>query len=155
LTAKQHKDGFWEDMEEAQKVSKQLKLQENKFARFNKLVSAVEDALVLIELSEEGEDDSEFQNIVNDVKSLTEKVEALRLETLLRGKYDSLNAILTLHAGAGGTEAQDWVSMLYRMYTRYLERMGYGVKLLDMLDGDEAGIKSVTFLAEGDNAYGF
>ena len=77
------------------------------------------------------------------------------LETLFKGKYDGSNAILTLHAGAGGTEAQDWVSMLYRMYTRYLERNGFKVKVLDMLDGDEAGIKSVTFLAEGDNAYGY
>lgn len=155
LTEKQNSEGFWENLAESQKVAKQLKINESKIKRFEKLQSEVEDNLLMIDLSEEGSDDSEVAAINAEIKALTAKIEALRLETLLRGKYDSLNAILTLHAGAGGTEAQDWVSMLYRMYLRYLERNNYNVKVLDLLEGEEAGIKSVTILAEGENAYGY
>lgn len=155
LTSEQHADGFWNDMDNAQKVNKELKMLESKRGKIDKLQNGIDDARVLIELSEEGDDNSELETINGEIAALTQKIEALRLETLLRGKYDNLNAILILHAGAGGTEAQDWVSMLYRMYTRYLERNGYSVKVLDELPGDEAGIKSVTFLAEGENAYGY
>lgn len=155
LTKEQHAEGFWDDLDNAQKVNKELKMLESKRDRFQKLDMAIEDVKVLIELSEEDDDESEVDNINNEIEVLSSKIEKLRLETLLKGKYDGLNAILTLHAGAGGTEAQDWVSMLYRMYTRYLERNGYGLKVVDMLDGDEAGIKSVTFIAEGENAYGY
>ena len=109
----------------------------------------------MIEMLSGSEDEDLFSELNTELKSLEERLENLKLETLLNGKYDSLNAILTLHAGAGGTEAQDWVSMLYRMYTMYAEKMGYKTTLLDILDGDEAGIKSVTFLVEGENAYGY
>lgn len=109
----------------------------------------------MIEMLSGSEDEELFSELNTELKNLEERLENLKLETLLNGKYDSLNAILTLHAGAGGTEAQDWVSMLYRMYTMYAEKMGYKTTLLDILDGDEAGIKSVTFLVEGENAYGY
>ena len=109
----------------------------------------------MIEMLSGSEDEDLFSELNTELKSLEERLENLKLETLLNGKYDSLNAILTLHAGAGGTEAQDWVSMLYRMYTMYAEKMGYKTTLLDILDGDEAGVKSVTFLVEGENAYGY
>lgn len=109
----------------------------------------------MIEMLSGSEDEDLFSELNTELKNLEERLENLKLETLLNGKYDSLNAILTLHAGAGGTEAQDWVSMLYRMYTMYAEKMGYKTTLLDILDGDEAGIKSVTFLVEGENAYGY
>ena len=109
----------------------------------------------MIEMLSGSEDEELFSELNTELKSLEERLENLKLGTLLNGKYDSLNAILTLHAGAGGTEAQDWVSMLYRMYTMYAEKMGYKTTLLDILDGDEAGIKSVTFLVEGENAYGY
>ena len=106
-------------------------------------------------LAEETGDDSILEELEQELTVAEKDIEEMRLATLLRGKYDSLNAILTLHAGAGGTEACDWVSMLYRMYTRYTERSGYAVEELDKLDGDTAGIKSVTFRVEGENAYGY
>ena len=155
LEKTQHEEGFWEDLDRAQKVNKELKSLQTKTSVFKKLQARIDDAAVLIELCEDMGDDSEAQGLNDEIASLTEDIDKLWLETLFKGKYDGSNAILTLHAGAGGTEAQDWVSMLYRMYTRYLERNGFKVKVLDMLDGDEAGIKSVTFLAEGDNAYGY
>lgn len=113
------------------------------------------DLKALLEILSSSEDEELYSELTSELKTLETRLEDLKLETLLNGKYDSLNAILTLHAGAGGTEAQDWVSMLYRMYTMYAERMGYKTTLLDILDGDEAGIKSVTFLVEGENAYGY
>ena len=108
-----------------------------------------------MELAEEMEDEELVQEAGVQIEELRRDLEALRLETLLRGDYDSCNAYLSLHAGAGGTEAQDWTQMLYRMYTRYCERHGFTVKVLDLLDGDEAGVKSVTFEVTGDNVYGF
>ena len=110
---------------------------------------------MLIDLAVEEEDSSLLDEIKHDFYSLKKNLEAFRLETLLNGPYDKNNAIFTLHAGAGGTEAQDWVEMLLRMYTRWAERRGYAVKMLDILLGDEAGIKSVTLLIEGENVYGY
>ncbi len=110
---------------------------------------------MLAELIEEAGDESEEAALLAEIGTLSDGIERLRLETLLKGKYDSLNAILTLHAGAGGTEAQDWCEMLFRMYSRYIERMGWGFAVLDSLVGDEAGFKSITFRAEGENAYGY
>lgn len=118
-------------------------------------MSRIEDIEVMIDMCIEADDDSETEGLVDDMKAVHKDIEALRLETLLKGNYDTNNAILTLHAGAGGTEAQDWASMLYRMYTRYAERAGYAVKVLDLIDGDEAGIKSITFVVAGTNAYGY
>lgn len=151
----QNVQGFWEDMQNAQKVNRECKHIENKIKHYEALLERIEDCEVLIELSIEGDDDSEAESILKEMKTLEKDIESLRLETLLNGQYDAYNAILTLHAGAGGTEAQDWASMLYRMYTRYAERKGYKVSVLDQLDGDEAGIKSVTFKLEGENAYGY
>ena len=151
----QNQTDFWNNMDNAQKVNKEVKHIENKINRYNALLSRIEDNDLMIDMCIESEDDSETDVIEEDIKQIKKDIEMLRLETLLKGKYDKNNAILTLHAGAGGTEAQDWASMLYRMYTRYAEREGFGIKVLDMLDGDEAGIKSVTFLVSGENAYGY
>lgn len=155
LTAEQHKEGFWEDVSHAQEVGKELKATETKLENYKKLCVKVDDAEVLAEIIVETDDDAEVASLNDEIAALTVDIEKLRLETLLKGKYDASDAILSLHAGAGGTEAQDWVSMLYRMYTRYAERNGFKVKVMDMLPGDEAGIKSVTFAVEGTNAYGY
>ncbi|MDE6473887.1 MAG: peptide chain release factor 2 [Clostridia bacterium] len=155
LKVEQAKDGFWEDMDNAQKVNRELSKIESKLKHYDRLFAQGEDLQVLIELTEGVAGEEEMQEVVDELGSFSQNVEALRLETLLKGKYDGNNAILTLHAGAGGTEAQDWASMLYRMYTRYAERVGYKVMEVDKLAGDEAGIKSVTFKVVGENAYGY
>ncbi|MGI6151032.1 MAG: peptide chain release factor 2 [Christensenellales bacterium] len=146
---------FWNDVDEANAVSRKAKQIEGRIGKFVSLKSRGEDIETLIELALEEEDLSLLDEVTSEVKKLGAEVEKLRLDLLLKGPYDSLNAILSLHAGAGGTEAQDWVEMLYRMYTRYCENQGWSVRVLDLLDGDEAGIKSVTFEVEGENAYGY
>ncbi|MDE5549341.1 MAG: PCRF domain-containing protein, partial [Clostridia bacterium] len=119
LRAEQSKDGFWEDMDNAQKVNRELARIETKMKHYDKLYSQGEDVQVLIELTEDGGSEQELEELQTELDAFAANVESLRLETLLKGKYDANNAILTLHAGAGGTEAQDWANMLYRMYTRY------------------------------------
>lgn len=151
----QQQDGFWNDMSKAQSVNKELARIENKIKQFKALESRVEDLGVLISLSEEENDENEFEAIDEENKKLKKDLAELKISTLLNGKYDANNAILTLHAGAGGTEAQDWVQMLFRMYTRYCEKMNFKVDVVDSLAGDEAGIKSITFIVEGENAYGY
>ena len=151
----QQQDGFWNDMSKAQSVNKELARIENKIKQFKALESRVEDLGVLISLSEEENDENEFEAIDEENKKLKKDLAELKISTLLNGKYDANNAILTLHAGAGGTEAQDWVQMLFRMYTRYCEKMKFKVDVVDSLAGDEAGIKSITFIVEGENAYGY
>lgn len=136
-------------------IGKKQRHAEDKLELINNFDKKFSNIKAMLEMLAVEEDEELFLELNEELKDLERKLEDLKLETLLNGKYDSLNAILTLHAGAGGTEAQDWVSMLYRMYTMYAERMGYKTTLLDILDGDEAGIKSVTFLVEGDNAYGY
>ncbi len=148
-------DGFWDDVENANKVNQRIKVLIAKIEKYEKLIARGDDLLTLIELADEEEDESMVPEVQAEYEAFSEAVEALKLETLLKGAYDSADCVLSLHAGAGGTEAQDWVSLLYRMYTRYCERKGYTVRVLDMLDGDEAGIKSVTFEVVGDNAYGY
>ncbi len=155
LRDKTNEEGFWSDIALSSKVNRQIKVIEDKLFSFAKLKSRLDDVGVLLELAEEMDDETEFNHAKAEITSLEGEVEKVRLKALLKGPYDSNNAILSLHAGAGGTEAQDWVSMLYRMYTRYCERNGYAVTVLDYLDGDEAGIKSVTFIAKGLNAYGY
>ena len=155
LTEISHSDGFWNDAKRAQVISKELSSLIAKIERFEKIRKKISDAMDLIDILELEEDENEAKRLDEVIVKLGEEVDELRISTLLSGKYDSLNAILSLHAGAGGTEAQDWVSMLYRMYCRYLERKGYKVEELDLLPGEEAGIKSVTFMAMGDNAYGY
>ena len=148
-------DNFWNDTENNAKVLKELKDLKNKKGRYDALYSAVEDAIVLCEMGIEEEDESVVEEVQSELASLSEKKEKMRLEVLLNGEFDHCNALLSLHPGAGGTEAQDWAQMLYRMYTRWAEKNGYTVKLLDWLDGDEAGIKSASIRVEGDNAYGY
>ena len=147
--------GFWDDTERAQKVSAKASSVERRIKHYESLIGRADDIEVLMELAEEADDESMVEEIKSEFDGLKTDLETLRLQTLLTGDYDNCNCILSLHAGAGGTEAQDWTQMLYRMYTRFAERMGFTVKLLDLLDGDEAGIKSVTFEVSGDYAYGY
>ncbi len=147
--------GFWNDVENANKVNQRVKSISAKLEKYKKLTARCDDLDVLMDMADEAEDTSLIPEIEAEYAALEAAVAALKLETLLKGPYDARNAILSLHAGAGGTEAQDWVSMLYRMYTRYCERNGFAVRELDLLDGDEAGVKSVTFEVTGDNAYGY
>lgn len=147
--------GFWENVEQANKVNRAVRPLENKLQTYRKLEGVLEDGETLILLAEEAADGSLDEEIVQSVEQAEREVEQFHLATLLSGQYDANSAILSLHAGAGGTEAQDWTSMLYRMYTRWAERHGYAIKVLDYLDGEEAGIKSVTFLVDGLNAYGY
>ncbi len=128
---------------------------ERKLEEIEELDKAYDEAAFLLELGEVDQSQEVIAEIKDSLTSLSETIESCIIETLLKGKYDDNNAILTLHAGAGGTEAQDWVSMLYRMYSRYCERNDYSIKVLDYLEGDDAGIKSVSFLVEGDKAYGY
>ncbi len=150
------KDGFWDDIENSQKIMQTIKHDEATIESYNKLNEKLEDALTMIELAMEEEDDEDTaQEIKRDADNFKKELEAMKLTTLLTGEYDSKNAILTFHAGAGGTEAQDWAEMLFRMYNMWAESHGYKVTTLDYLDGDEAGLKSASLLIEGINAYGF
>ena len=151
----QNEEGFWSDQAKSQKVNKELKQVTDKLKKVEKLRASSDDISVMIELGEEAEDLSVLPEIEEDLKKLAEQAEEIKIAALLKGKHDGCDAILTLHAGAGGTEAQDWCSMLFRMYSRYAEKQGYSMKVLDSLPGDEAGIKSVSFEIDGDNAYGY
>ena len=153
--AEMESPGFWENVAHANKVNQKIKPIEDKIKSVQALSSKADDAAVLIDLAKEENDESLVSEIEAELKALASIAEETKLKALLKGDYDANSAILSLHAGAGGTEAQDWVSMLHRMYTRYSERKGYSVKMLDFLAGDEAGIKSVTILVEGLNAYGY
>ncbi|MBE6858105.1 MAG: peptide chain release factor 2 [Ruminococcus sp.] len=155
LAAETAKDGFWDDLENSQNVLKEQKALEKKIEKYNKLNESLEDLITLIELSIEEDDESSIDEIKAESDAFKTKLEDEKLSTLLNGEYDASNAILTFHAGAGGTEAQDWAEMLYRMYNHWAERHDYKVTLLDYLDGDDAGMKSASILIEGDNAYGY
>ena len=148
-------EGFWNDVEKSQKVQKRLKTLKNKTEHYASLCSAWDDMMALCEMAIEENDDSMLEELQEEYAAFEKELEATRLGTLLTGEYDANNAILTFHAGAGGTEAQDWASMLYRMYNMWADRHGYKVRLMDYLDGDEAGLKSATIMIEGENAYGF
>jgi len=155
LEAASARDGFWNDVEKSQQVQKRLKNLKDKVENFDRLCASWDDMMTMCEMAIEENDDSMLPELQQEFEEYTQKVESTRLSTLLTGEYDANNAILTFHAGAGGTEAQDWASMLYRMYNMWAERHGYKVKVMDYLDGDEAGIKSATIMIEGENAYGF
>lgn len=155
LEQKAAEPGFWDDIENSQKVLQRTKALKNKVEGFQKLEADWDDLKTLIELGLEEKDESVIPEVAEGIKLLKDSLYKLKLETLLVGVYDKNNAILTLHAGAGGTEAQDWVQMLLRMYTRWAEGRGFSVKILDILPGDEAGIKSVTIYVSGENAYGY
>ena len=147
--------GFWDDQEKAQKVLRQLGTVKEPLDAYHSLAKRLEDLRLLLELGAE-EDDAEFlAEGRRELNVLGDDMRALELRLLLKGRYDGRNAIVALHAGAGGTESQDWVQMLLRMYTRWAERHGFRVETLDLLEGDEAGIKSVTLSIQGPNAYGF
>ena len=155
LQKETEQDGFWNDLERSQKVSQQIKRLENKIKKHDRLVSEWEDTLTLCEMAQEEDDASQLPDVMEGYEKLQKEISERRLAALLSGEYDANNAILTFHAGAGGTEAQDWTEMLYRMYTRWAERHGYTYQLMDYEAGEEAGIKSATILIEGENAYGY
>ena len=148
-------EGFWNDTENSQKVQKRISALKNKLEKYEKLKTQWDDMMTICEMAIEEEDDSMLGELADEFSAFQEKLESMRLETLLTGEYDANNAILTFHAGAGGTEAQDWTQMLYRMYNMWAEQHGYSCKVLDYLDGEEAGIKSATLQIDGENAYGF
>ncbi len=155
LEMKSTEPGFWDNPEESQKVLQRTGALKGKITGYEDLMAKYEDTLALIELANEEEDLSFLEEVEESVASVKSDLETQRLSTLLTGEYDGNNAIITLHAGAGGTEAQDWALMLYRMYNRWAESHNFKVTTTDMLDGDEAGIKSATILIEGENAYGY
>ena len=155
LELKATEPGFWDDVEKSQKVLQRTGTLKGKVEAYNSLVSKYEDTQALIELANEEEDLSLLPEAESDVENVKKELEKQRLQTLLTGEYDKNNAILTFHAGSGGTEAQDWAEMLYRMYTRWADAHGFKVKEVDYLDGDEAGLKSAVLLIEGENAYGY
>lgn len=155
LKDKQNREEFWMDMTAARDVNRRISSIEKKLDTVRGVVKALQDAKELLELAEESGDQEIADEAEKHIDKLAEDAKLLFLEALMKGKYDGNNAILTIHAGAGGTEAQDWAEMLYRMYTRFAEREGYGVDVIDLQAGEEAGIKSVTFQINGNNAYGF
>ena len=147
--------GFWDNPDYSNKKMKELKNLKDTVDQINGLETQYEDIETLIEMGNEEEDESMVEEIRGELDSFAAELETLRIGTLLTGEYDKNDAILKLNAGAGGTESCDWCSMLYRMYTRWAEKKGFSVEVLDYLDGDEAGIKSVTFQVNGENAYGY
>ena len=155
LENKAAEPGFYDNMESAQKILQKTAALKQKDETYLNLVSRCEDTLTLIEMGNEEEDLSLLPEAQEEVEAIGKEIETMRLTTLLTGEYDSKNAILTFHAGSGGTEAQDWAEMLFRMYNRWGERHGFKVSTLDYLEGDEAGLKSASILVEGENAYGF
>ena len=155
LEMKSSAPGFWDNPEESQKIVQKTGKLKNTVELYDKSVTLYEDLEVLIQMGDEEGDLSLIPEIETSIEELENSLASQRLRTLLTGEYDRNNAILTFHAGAGGTEAMDWVSMLVRMYTRWTERHGFKVNMLDFLDGDEAGLKSAVLSIEGDNAYGY
>lgn len=146
---------FWSNQETSGKTLQKLKQLQNKIAQYEDLLQSIDDAITLGQMAQEEHDEETGSEVLAETQRISDLEERMRLETLLSGEYDHNNAILSLHPGAGGTEAQDWAQMLYRMYTRWGEKHGYDVKLMDWLDGDEAGIKSATVMITGENAYGY
>ena len=155
LKRAQEDPAIWQDLEKSKKIGREISAVENKISSYKKGESALADAYAFIDLREEADDESLSPELESMISVAEDDIDQMRIRALLRGKYDNNNAMLNLHSGAGGTEACDWTQMLYRMYTRYCERAGFKVTELDFEDGDEAGLKSVSFRVEGENAYGF
>ena len=155
LEMEQNSPDFFSNPGLVKEVGQKLKSLQKKKEDISSISLDIDDAYALIDMIEETNDNDFTLELEDLIKKLIAKVEEMKLQTLLRGKYDYNNAILTLHAGAGGTEAQDWTQMLYRMYTMFAEKNGFSHRVLDVLDGDDAGIKSITFMIEGENAYGY
>ncbi|MBR6424771.1 MAG: peptide chain release factor 2 [Oscillospiraceae bacterium] len=154
LHAQAAADGFWDDIEKSRTVLQRTKQLESKVESFEKMCSDWDDLYTVCEMAIEEGDDSMGEDIQAGCDDLDERMQTARMQTLLSGEYDRNNALLSFHAGAGGTEAQDWCEMLYRMYTRWVERHGFKYTILDYQDGDEAGLKSADIQIEGENAYG-
>ncbi len=155
LTAEQEKPEVWQDLEKSKRIGREIAIVENKIASYKKGETALAEAYAFIDLIEEADDESLIPELEEMISVAANDIDEMRIRALLKGKYDNNNAILNLHSGAGGTEACDWTQMLYRMYTRYCERSGFKVTELDFENGDEAGLKSVSFRVDGENAYGF
>jgi len=155
LHAMQEAPGFWDNPEKSQQVVVKTKTTENKITKYEQMLSSWDDLMTICEMAAEEDDDSMLDELKEGFQTLSNDMERCRLQTLLTGTYDSNNALVSFQAGAGGTEAQDWCSMLYRMYTRWAEAHGYTYKIMDYQEGEEAGIKSAEIIIEGENAYGF
>ncbi|MBQ7130120.1 MAG: peptide chain release factor 2 [Oscillospiraceae bacterium] len=155
LHAMQEAPGFWDDPEKSQKIVVKTKQAETKVEKYEKMLSAWDDLMTICEMAAEEDDDSMLDELKEGYDQLTKDMESCRLETLLTGRYDKNNALMSFHAGAGGLEAQDWCSMMYRMYTRWAEQAGFTYKVMDYQEADEGGIKSADILVMGENAYGF
>lgn len=155
LEGKLEQPGFWDNVAESQAVMKELKNLKDTIEEFEEIKTQYEDVETMIILAQEEDDESLIPEIGEMLDTFKESFESFKIQTLLSGEFDGNNAVLTIHAGAGGTESCDWASMLYRMYQRWADKKGFSVEVLDYLDGDEAGIKSVTFQVNGQNAYGF
>ena len=149
------REDFWDDLDRSQKLMKDLKSYKDSLEAFEVLKESFDDLVTMIELADEEDDESLIEDIESMKEEFTTSYDVMRIKTLLSGDYDGHNAILSLHAGAGGTEACDWVAMLYRMYSRWSDKKDFQLEVLDFLDGDEAGIKSITFQISGMNAYGY
>ncbi|MFC4779734.1 peptide chain release factor 2 [Eubacterium multiforme] len=154
LDLKMQEQGFWDDIKKAEEITKESKFLKSKVQRFETIERKIEDIEILNDLMEEDDDDS-INEIVSEVKLLENLVDEYRIEILLSGEYDKNDAILNLHVGVGGTDANDWTEMLLRMYTRWAEKKGFSVETLELIEGDEAGIKNVTLMIKGDFAYGY
>ena len=155
LEQKTSAPGFWDEPEQSQKVLQRIKQLKDKATRYEKLEGLYNDTLELIDMALEEGEESLYQEVQQDYDKFQAMLEEEKLSTLLKGEYDKNNAIMSFHAGAGGTEAQDWTGMLYRMYTHWAERRGFRYKILDYIGGEEAGIKSADILIEGENAFGY
>ena len=155
LQAMQEAPGFWDDPEKSQKIVVKAKQAEAKVERYERMCASWDDLMTICEMAAEEDDESMLDELKEGYTALASEMESCRLETLLTGKYDKNNALMSFQAGAGGTEAQDWCQMLYRMYTRWAERSGFTYKIMDYQEGDEAGLKSASIMIEGENAYGF
>jgi peptide chain release factor 2 len=155
LESEMQEPEFWNNQERAQKISQKLKHNSNRIDEYKYLKQQVEDIEVFVDMIREEDDDSHMAELRENMSEVSKLLEDARIVALLSGEYDQNNAILSIHAGAGGTEAQDWADMLYRMYSRWIEAHGYSMTVVDILPDTEAGIKSVTLLVEGENAYGY
>ena len=155
LHAMQEAPGFWDNPEKSQQIVVKTKSVETKIEKYAQMVASWDDLMTICEMAAEEDDDSMLEELKEGFEALSNDMETCRLQTLLTGNYDSNNALVSFQAGAGGTEAQDWCQMLYRMYTRWAEAHGYTYKIMDYQEGDEAGLKSAEIIIEGDNAYGF
>ncbi|MBQ9374884.1 MAG: peptide chain release factor 2 [Ruminococcus sp.] len=155
LQEKAAEPGFWDDLETSQVVLQETRTLEGNIEKYNKLQQKADDIEVMIEMASEEDDEAMIEEIESELEALGNAIDELTLASLLTGEYDKCNAIISFHAGAGGTEAQDWADMLFRMYNRWGENHGYKVKTLDYLEGNDAGMKSASIIVEGENAYGY